>query len=247
MLNLSGPQFDYEPYPVCYVTDVLPPEMYRSLVESYPDKDLFKYMPNLGHKYSLSDINNPDNYYKFLSDTPDWKAFYDHVKSENFINNVLDMLVANNIDLGLRRLKVIAKDGQRKASLLSRLRRQTEISARFEFSMMPANGGQILPHTDAPHKLITLVLSMMEPGAWDHAWGGGTAVCLPKDRTKVFNHINKAMPLEDVETLKTFPFEENQCVLFVKTYNSWHHVAPMTGPDDAPLRKTLTINIESKL
>ena len=55
------------------------------------------------------------------------------------------------------------------------------------------------------------------------------------------------MPLEDVETLKTFPFEENQCVLFVKTYNSWHHVAPMTGQDDAPLRKTLTINIESKL
>ncbi len=156
------------------------------------------------------------------------------MKSENFINNVLDMLVANNIDLGLRRLKVIAKDGQRKASLLSRLRRQTEISARFEFSMKPANGGQILPHTDAPHKLITLVLSMMEPGSWDHAWGGGTAVCLPKDRTKVFNHINKAMPLEDVDTLKTFPFEENQCVLFVKTYNSWHHVAPMSGPDDAP-------------
>ena len=103
MLKLSGPQFDYEPYPVCYVTDVLPPEMYRSLVESYPDKDLFKYMPNLGHKYSLSDINNPDKYYKFLSETPGWKAFYDYVKSENFIDNVLDMLTANNIDLVTRR------------------------------------------------------------------------------------------------------------------------------------------------
>ncbi|WP_417710640.1 hypothetical protein [Roseibium aggregatum] len=247
MLKLNGPHFDYEPYPVCYVKDVLPSDTYRELVKSYPDKALFKYMPNLGHKYSLSDINNPENYYAFLSRSPAWKAFYDHVKSEEFIDNVLDMLSANNVDLGLRRLKVISKDGQRKASVLSRIRRKTEVSARFEFSMMPANGGQILPHTDAPHKLITLVLSMMEPGSWDHAWGGGTSVCLPKDRTKVFNHVNKAMRLDQVETLKTFPFEENQCVLFVKTYNSWHHVAPMIGPDDAPLRKTLTINIESKL
>lgn len=246
MLNFSEPLFDYEPYPVCYVKDILPADTYQKLVATYPDKDLFKYMPNLGHKYSLSEANNPDTYRKFLSETPEWKGFYDHVKSPGFVHEVLDMLARNNVDLGLRRLRFVSGTGDRKTSLFSRIRRQTEVSARFEFSMMPANGGQIRPHTDAPQKLITLVFSMMEPGEWNHDWGGGTAICLPRDRTKIFNHLNKALPFEDVETLKTFPFEENQCVLFVKTYNSWHHVSPMTGPDDAPLRKTLTINIETR-
>ncbi|MHA7777575.1 2OG-Fe(II) oxygenase [Roseibium sp. M-1] len=246
MLNFSGPCFDYEPYPVCYIKNVLDQGLYHQLVASYPGKDLFKYMPNLGHKYSLSEVNNPGDYQAFLARTPDWKSFHDHVKSPDFVHGVLKMLAGNFVDLGLRRIKVVNGAGRRRASLLSRLRGQLELSARFEFSMMPANGGQILPHTDAPNKLITLVISMAEPGSWDSNWGGGTAVCVPKDRTKVFNHLNKAMPFDEVETLKTFPFEENQCVLFVKTYNSWHHVAPMTGPDDAPLRRTLTINIESR-
>lgn len=247
MLSYDGARFDYEPFPVCYVKDVLGPDVYRRLVETYPDKEIFEYKPNLGHKYSLSEANNPENYLKFLSEASEWRAFYDHVKSNEFVANVLSMLIDNHVDLGLRRTRVVSGRASRKASLLSRLRRQTELSARFEFSMMPADGGQILPHTDAPNKLITLVISMMEPGEWNMDWGGGTSICLPKDRTRVFNHLNKAMPFDAVETLKTFPFEPNQCVLFVKTYNSWHHVAPMTGPDGNALRKTLTINIESKV
>ena len=37
----------------------------------------------------------------------------------------------------------------------------------------------------------------------------------------------------------------NQCVIFVKTFNSWHAVYPMTGHGSQALRKTLTINIET--
>ncbi|POF28632.1 2OG-Fe(II) oxygenase [Roseibium marinum] len=247
MLKYENAQFDYEPYPVCYVKDVLDADAYRALVEAYPAKELFEYKPNLGHKYSLSELNNPENYDKFLSQTPVWKSFYDHVKSPGFVENVLSMLAANNIDLGLRRLRVLSGRASHRASFMSRVRRQTELHARFEFSMMPADGGQIVPHTDAPNKLVTLVLSMMEPDEWNNDWGGGTSVCLPKDRTKIFNHLNKAMRFDEVDTLKTFPFEPNQCVLFVKTYNSWHHVAPITGPETGPMRKTLTINIMSRV
>ena len=247
MLRFDCAVFDYEPYPICYSTDVIDAETYARLVETYPDRELFEYKPNLGHKYSLSEVNNPVNYQNFLDNSPVWKDFYEHVKSPGFVGNILEMLAANNIDLGLRRIRVLRGKSKRKASLLSRIRRQTELNARFEFSMMPADGGQIVPHTDAPDKIITLVISMMEPGEWDMGWGGGTSVCLPSDRTRVFNYMNKALPFDQVDTLKTFPFEPNQCVLFVKTYNSWHHVAPMCGPKDAPLRKTLTINIESRV
>ncbi len=243
MLNLKNAQFDYEPYPICYMSDVLPQDLYEELVDTYPDRELFEYKRKLGHKYALSELSNPENYEKFLSGPGVWKDFHDYVKSSGFIDKVLSMMTDHGVDLGLRRIRVVTGKGEHKSSVLSRLRRQTELTARFEFAMMPADGGQILPHTDAPDKLITLVVSMTPPGDWNMEWGGGTSVCLPRDRTKVFNQLNKSMAFDDVETIKTFPFEPNQCVLFVKTYNSWHHVAPMTGPSDAPMRKTLTINI----
>jgi hypothetical protein len=34
-------------------------------------------------------------------------------------------------------------------------------------------------------------------------------------------------------------------VVFAKTFNSWHCVRPMTGPDAQVWRRSLTINIEA--
>jgi hypothetical protein len=90
------------------------------------------------------------------------------------------------------------------------------------------------------------VLSMMKPGEWNPAWGGGTDIVMPRDRSRVYNQVNRSIPFADVEVLKTFPFDPNQCVIFVKTFNSWHSVSPMTGKASDPLRKTLTLNIEAK-
>jgi hypothetical protein len=57
--------------------------------------------------------------------------------------------------------------------------------------------------------------------------------------------VNSYLDFDDVTELKTFPFEPNQCLVFIKTNNSWHSVFPMTGNDRKILRKTVTINIES--
>jgi hypothetical protein len=34
--------------------------------------------------------------------------------------------------------------------------------------------------------------------------------------------------------------------MFVKTFNSWHSVRPMTGAGSEAMRRTLTINIEAR-
>jgi hypothetical protein len=34
-------------------------------------------------------------------------------------------------------------------------------------------------------------------------------------------------------------------VMFIKTFNSWHSVRPMTGKGSEAMRRTLTINIEA--
>ncbi len=46
--------------------------------------------------------------------------------------------------------------------------------------------------------------------------------------------------------VRTFDYRPNRAVVFVKTYNSWHSIRPMTGPDPKALRRTLTVVIEDE-
>lgn len=247
MLDFRSAVFDYEPYPTGLIRPVLDPDLYARLIASYPPLPLFEFKPSLGNKYSLSEVSNPGQYRRFIENTPDWKRFHAYVKSEGFIADILAFLIAHHIDLGLRRYRVVSKKAVSSgASVMSRLRRTRELSARFEFSAMGADGGHILPHTDMAQKLITLVFSMSGPGEWDPAWGGGTDIVIPKDRTRIYNHLNTSLGFAAVDVLKTWEFSPNQCLIFVKTYNSWHSVSPMRGTGTAGLRKTLTVNIEAK-
>lgn len=243
--NLQNARFDYEPYPICYIPDFLKPEVYAELAATYPARELFHYSTNIGVKYSLSELNNSGNYYRFFEGVPAWREFFAQVKSREFVARIAGFLKEHHIDLRLDDFAYVKSLRYRRRDPLRRLLNTQVIRSRFEFSSMAAAGGGIMPHTDAPTKLVTLVMSMIQPNEWNEAaWGGGTSMVMPKDRTRVYNHFNKYMPFEEVEVVKTFPFQPNQCVLFIKTYNSWHSVQPMTGPADA-LRKTLTINIES--
>jgi hypothetical protein len=247
MISFDKGEFDYEPYPVAYLSPFIEAATYTEMMANWPDFALFKPMPDLGKKYSLSETNNTAHYSKVVRSVPVWNRFHDLVKSEKFVEDTLAYFQRSNIDLGLKKRRVVSHRSGRHASLLARINRVSELSARFEFSLMDGNGGSILPHTDAPNKLITMVISMVAPGEWQPEWGGGTEICLPKDRTRLYNHMNKYMQFDDVETVKAFPFEPNQNIIFIKTYNSWHQVSPIRGGENAPMRRTLTINIESKV
>ncbi len=49
-----------------------------------------------------------------------------------------------------------------------------------------------------------------------------------------------------MELIDSFEFQPNQAVIFVKTFNSWHSVRPMTASDPSLMRRTLVINIETR-
>lgn len=247
MISFENGQFDYEPYPVAYISPFIDAATYDEMLANWPEQNLFKAMPDLGKKFSLSEGNNGDNYRRVVSTVPVWQRFHGLVKSDAFIEDTLAYFQRSNIDLGLKKRKIVSKRSGRHASLLSRINRVAELSARFEFSLMDGNGGSILPHTDAPNKIITMVVSVVEPGEWKQEWGGGTEICMPKDRTRIYNHMNRYMKFDEVETTKAFPFMPNQNIVFIKTYNSWHQVSPIRGGKAAPMRRTLTINIETKV
>jgi hypothetical protein len=246
VFDLSSAHFDYEPFPTGFVREIFTAPVYAQLCADYPDPELFEFMPELGNKYSLSERNNPGKYRRFVAGTDSWREFHEYVKGRQFVPQLIAFLEEHNIDLGLGPCRVVSKKRlNARTSPLNRIRRIRELSARFEFSMMGAGGGFILPHTDAPNKLITLVVSMMRDGEWNPAWGGGTSIVKPRDTRRTFNRVNNYLEFDDVESVRTYEFKPNQCVVFVKTFNSWHGVPPMSG-DDGTFRRTLTINIEEK-
>jgi hypothetical protein len=247
MLSFKNVNFIYEPYPIGVARGVFEQSFYDKLVHSFPPPELFNFMASHGNKYSLSQLNNPDAYHEYVRSCRPWHEFYKWIKREEFPSEILTMLCEHNIDLDLQSPH---GDGAVRRTLLERLRlRQSprtgsNLSARFEFSMLPADGGFIKPHTDSPQKVITLVVGIMREGEWNPLFGGGTEVLRPRDTTNNFNFKNRYLEFDDVETLTTFEYSPNNCVIFIKTFNSLHGVRPMKGRDHKLMRKTLTINIE---
>jgi hypothetical protein len=246
MLDYSHVSIDYEPYPIGLTRPAFQPEVYQELVRTFPPIELFKYKKSKGEKYSLSQVNNSKNYHQYVKQSEPWRRFHDFIHSDHFIRDVYDLLRSHHVDLGPCSTDLKARIHQRASAWKKGLPQPhfPRLKARFEFSAMPITGGNILPHTDSPGKSVTMVVPMLGDDEWDERWGGGTSIVRPRDPSRLFNRANAYLDFEDVENVKTFPFLPNQCLIFVKTYNSWHAVWPMQGSERSTLRKTLTINID---
>ncbi len=245
--DLDGLRMRYRPFPIGLARPLFAPDVHADLLAAYPEKDRCVPLDKVGSKFTLSERFNPEAYRDFLAASPVWREFHAWIKSPDFVALVMRALAQRGIDLGF---KSALGDWERRrrqfaAFLGGRSNyRSLRLKTRMEFSMLPAAGGHVIPHADGFNKIVTLVVSMLEEGEWDAAWGGGTDLLRPKDESLDFNRVNRQLGFADVEVLDTFPFESNQAVVFVKTFNSWHSVRPMTGPEGASFRRTLTINIE---
>lgn len=244
--SLANLDLRYEPFPIGVARPIMDDATYAAHLASYPPIELFQYIPKVGHKYCLSEKYHPDKYHAWIKDHARWTEFHRWVKSPDFVFGVLDELARRSVDLGFKRRSAAQLVRRRLRSLMRGRWWQGEdrLSARFEFSMLPADGGSVTPHTDNPDKIVTMVVSMAKSGEWDPAFGGGTEVNRHRYPEHSFNRMNGKAEFEDMELLDVYEFEPNQCVVFVKTFNSWHCVRPMQGNGTKAMRRTLTINIE---
>ncbi len=248
MLSLANLNMRYRPYPIGVACPAFERSVYQKMVETYPPLEHFDYLPKVGHKYSLSEKINGKDYEAWIQQHSVWRDFHTTIKDPDFSYEILATLSQNHVDLGIKRRSEFGSLGKRLRNLLrGRSRRgETNLNARFEYSMLPADGGYVIPHTDSPGKIVTMVVSMCEPGSWDTEIGGGTDINLAKSPEFGFNEVNRRAEFEDMEVLDTYEFLPNQCVIFIKTFNSWHSVRPMTASGSKAMRKSLTINIESR-
>jgi hypothetical protein len=238
----------YDPFPIGLARPLVDEDTYRQMVDAFPTLERFQALSKVGDKFTLSEKFHPEVFREYVKGHPLWREFHRWIKSREFVRGLFHALEERYIDLGFeletprftlfqKRIADALRGGSRINSLVLR--------SRFEFSMLPAQGGHVIPHTDGHNKVVTLVVSMLHENEWDPAWGGGTDVNRPKDPRRIFNRMNRQLGFDEVEVLDTFAFEPNQAVIFVKTFNSWHSVRPMTGPDPKIMRRTLTINIET--
>ena len=241
--------FRYDPYPVGKAKPIFDPEDYQQLVTSYPPPELFKKVEGIGTGYtSLKPKNNQKNYRQFIKQSPPWQELYHWIKSDDFLFRTLDMLGVHQINFGTSRNDFQWR--QRLRSFLSGLKRGNLLGAakslRTEmiFIRLSANQGCLLPHTDRPGKLATLILPMMQPDEWNPALGGQTAINRPKNERLTFSFsCFKKLDFSEVDELYSVPFAANQCLILVNALNGWHSVSPMQGQGSSLTRKTVIINI----
>jgi hypothetical protein len=224
MFNWNNVSVRDEPYPVFYIRDLLQPEFYCELAETFPALSQFRYREKLGNKYLLTESEG-ELYFGFVNSYPAWQRFYTEIKSSNFRGQVLAFL-RSYMGEGIASNDTV-----------------DSFSSRFEFSALPTNGGSQRPHTDNPSKAVTLVLSLMKEGEWPADCGGGTSICMPKDRSLYSNYFNHYLDFDDVEVIDTLPFVPNAGVMFVKTPISWHCVTPIHLADETCIRKTVAISL----
>lgn len=236
----------YQPFPIGQVIPAVDPSAYDEMLDCWPPLETFEYRPDNGHKYTLSQTCHGDRYRAFVRSNPIWKRFDDWISSDTFVDTVMGRLRAHHIDLGYRPGITWRKQTIKNLKSLVRGRasnRGARLVGSWEFQMIPAHGGYLLPHTDAPSKIVTLTLSMVRPGEWDTRWGGGIDIGYAKDERFAYNQLNTQADFDDLDWIDTFEFVPNSVVVFVKTYNSWHCVRPIQGPDDGTMRRNLVINI----
>lgn len=245
MFSFADVTFRYEPFPIGVARNLFEPAYYNELVNAWPPTELFQFQERLGKKYSLSELNHAQQYRRFVRSSAPWRRLHEYVKSRDFLYHTIGMLFRERIDLGLGGHYLAG--GTQGSRLLDGLKvriKTRHLSARFEYSMLPAADGSIKPHTDSPQKIITLVVSMLRSGEWPESFGGGTEMLRPRDTRENYNYMNRQLEFDEVETIDTFSFEPNQTIIFVKTFNSLHAVRPIAGHGSGIMRKTLTINIE---
>src|SRR5687768_12908479 len=102
LFNLDAATFRYEPFPIGVARPAFEADVYEEMVDNWPAQELFAYMPKLGRKFSLAEINNASNYHEFVEKTPIWKRLHREIKSQSFVRSMIQCLKGQHIDLGIQ-------------------------------------------------------------------------------------------------------------------------------------------------
>jgi hypothetical protein len=232
----------YDPFCFFYIDDYLPSDLYRSLLESYPDESRYTYDPE--GKMGFRSSEDPEEVERFGTAHPEWQRLVDFFCSDDFVYDARETLSEALVNArGLWGRKPWYNCTRRKVpDNWLRYQLQEPVRTTYQFSLLPRDAA-IAPHTDAPRKLVSLLL-YFRGAEWEDAWGGGTEFCIPLDPAKARKWgPTDRIPFEEFKTIDTTEFRGNRLAGFVRSANSYHGVRPVACPPGMA-RKALLINIK---
>ena len=223
VLDLSKLHMVTGPFPYGSAYRIFPSAYYHDLVTTFPpahiagygDESRNTYKNGRGHKYSLSEHLDPENYWAFLNSCKPWGAFRDYLNSTAFRHELVDALANNGIRLALGGWYVT-----------------------YEFSYLPGDKGYVPHHIDVPVKILAMVIPMMIESEWHSEWGGQLEY-MEETRGMTRWETPEGKYLTSFHHYEPQP---NTCDIHINTPGlSWHQVH-CNGPHYA-IRKTLTVNL----
>jgi hypothetical protein len=238
-LLLSNRTKDVSYHPFCHfqVEDYLPSKMYQSLLESFPEQRWFSETIE-GDKNRLHSLYSAGIVRELCRQYPVWRDFMDFLSSQVFLNDLYQFVRGGLIkSRGLLNSRPWCE-----AAIYHPFMPivKQPVQMQFEFSRLP-RGSFVPPHTDAPDKLVSLLLYFPDP-EWRENYGGNTDFYRPKRSDLEYNWDNRRVPVEELVPFHSSPFTPNRLVGFLKSRNSYHGVLPITCPDGMA-RNSLNINV----
>lgn len=250
------------PFPVLEVSDYLPADLYAALLEAYPDPK------QAGVRHGMKNYlkSGTAAFAAFQETSPVWAQLLEYVDSDEFLSHVYDVaqptIRAARGAWGARpwcRNGVPLDRRSRPQALSNRLLRRSEyleVETGIELSSME-NGHRITPHSDAPYKLVSILVYFPFPD-WEQEWGGGTQFFRPRtaaaerrwcnadvNHVKHFGEEGLERFDADMECFHTAQFSHNRLAMFCKSDHTFHAVAQVACPDNRR-RNALVLNVNIK-
>ena len=231
-----------KPFCFFHIDNYLPDALYESLRESFPDEST--YDSDGSGKLGFRSSDEPDDFERFCAQNPDWQRLLDFFRSDEFVldagRTMAPSLIAAR-DWKARRRWHNYSEGEIPASRLSYLLEEP-VRTTFQISQLP-NGAEVIPHTDAPRKLISLMLYFRDED-WEEASGGATVFFEPRDaeRARQWSPTER-IPFSELNEIGSCGFARNRLAGFVRSENSFHGVHPIVSPA-GQTRRALLVNIK---
>jgi hypothetical protein len=228
-----------QPYCFFHTDDFLPPDLYEALYASFPEEP-GDFAENTEGRLGLRSSDDPAGFEAFCRAHPEWRELVALFASDAFVLDAQrTFAVALARARGMAGRKRWLNDTRTRVSNdLLRYALFEPVRATFQFSRMP-QGAVSLPHTDAPRKLVSLLLYFPDPD-WRPEWGGATEFFAPPPAAA---GPTERIGFEGLEPVGRAEFRPNRLAGFVRSAASWHGVRPLACPPGRA-RKALLINLK---
>jgi hypothetical protein len=244
-LLLSNRLGDLNLDPFCFfsVDDYLPQDLYEALRQSYPGGS--EYSSNAEGKLGFRSSEDPEEVARFCKENPMWDSLFTFFRSDEFLDDACATLAEP-----LRRARP-GWPGRRPWYNANtrpvpkhwlQYQYQEPVVTSYQFSKL-SRDAVVAPHSDAPRKLLTLLLYFREP-EWKDDWGGSTEYYAPLDpkRAKTWSATDR-IPFNEFKSIGSTGFVGNRLAGFVRSADSFHGVPPLSCPPELA-RHAFMINIK---